>query len=89
MHGQNPCSDIKAFCVASGKFTNAQCQKVYLDCPNSYNMDKGICGKPMQKLADSGVSDEELALVFVDCLVKKGWGLFGGSFAQFFKRAAQ
>ena len=51
MHGQNPCSDIKAFCVASGKFTNAQCQKVYLDCPNSYNMDKGICGKPMQKLA--------------------------------------
>lgn len=84
---QNHCDDFKEVCSESMKYTAAQCDKLFSECPINYNMEKGICGKSMQNLADSGLSDEEFVFVFVDCIVKKGWGLFGGSFVHFFKKS--
>ena len=84
-----PCSEIKYMCTESGKYTAAQCSKLFKDCPTYYDFHKGICGKPMQKFVDQGLSDDELVAIFVDCLVKKGWGLFGRGFAQFFKKSEQ
>ena len=73
---KNPCKNIEAFCVAVGKFTPTQCEKVFIDCPTiSYNMNKSICGKFVLNLEQKGISDSELQLYLIDCLVKKGWGL--------------